>query len=156
MIMKEIERKFRVKPYWKPQDEGTYIAQGYLSVVPERTVRVRLRGDKGYLTVKGKNVGISRAEYEYEIPSKDAAELLKLCIPPVIEKRRYLEQHGGFTWEIDRFAGVNEGLTVAEIELPAVDTVFARPDWLGEEVSGDPRYYNANLVEHPYTTWKTK
>ena len=153
-MAKEIERKFLVKENWQPHTDGIQIAQGYLSTVPERTVRVRIKGDKGFLTIKGKNQGISRAEYEYEIPVKDAQELLVLAEQPVLTKTRYLEKYGDFLWEIDVFAGANEGLLVAEIELPSEDAVFVRPVWLGEEVSGDVRYYNANLIKSPYNLWK--
>ena len=151
---KEIERKFLVKENWSPGSEGLKIAQGYLSTVPERTVRVRIKGGKGYLTIKGKNQGISRAEFEYEIPVCDAEELLKMAEQPILSKTRYLEQQDGFTWEIDVFAGENQGLIVAEIELPDENTTFTAPVWLGEEVSGDVRYYNANLIKNPFSLWK--
>jgi len=153
-MAKEIERKFLVQESWQPRSAGVKIAQGYLSTVPERTVRVRIKGEKGYLTIKGKNEGISRAEFEYEIPLQDAEELLQLAEQPVLRKRRYLEQHGGSLWEIDVFAGENEGLIVAEIELPEEQAAFTKPDWLGEEVSGDVRYYNANLIKQPFSLWK--
>ena len=153
-MAKEIERKFLVQASWKPQDEGIKIAQGYLSTVPERTVRVRIKGDKGYLTIKGKNQGISRAEFEYEIPLGDAEELLKLAEQPILSKTRYLEQHGNRLWEIDVFAGENQGLVVAEVELPDEQAEFSRPDWLGQEVSGDVRYYNANLIKKPFSLWE--
>ena len=153
-MAKEIERKFLVQASWKPQDEGIKIAQGYLSTVPERTVRVRIKGDKGYLTIKGKNQGISRAEFEYEIPIGDAEDLLKLAEQPILSKTRYLEQHGNRLWEIDVFAGENQGLVVAEVELPDEQAEFSRPDWLGQEVSGDVRYYNANLIKKPFSLWK--
>ena len=153
-MAKEIERKFLVKDSWQPQSAGIKIAQGYLSTVPERTVRVRIKGDKGYLTIKGKNVGVSRAEYEYEIPRQDAEEMLQLAEQPILVKTRYLEQQGSFTWEVDVFAGENQGLVVAEIELPAEDAEFSRPAWLGQEVSGDVRYYNANLIKKPFSLWK--
>lgn len=152
----EIERKFLVNEGWQPQHEGVRIAQGYLSSIPERTVRVRIKGDKGYLTVKGRNEGIRRLEFEYEIPCEDAEALLKLCEQPLIEKMRYLEAVGGFTWEVDVFAGANAGLCVAEIELPAVDTPFEKPDWAGQEVSGDARYYNSSLIRQPYRLWKSE
>ena len=154
MMAKEIERKFLVKESWQPQAAGVQIAQGYLSTVPERTVRVRIKGDKAFLTIKGRNQGISRAEFEYEIPVSDAQELLALAEQPVLNKIRYLEKYEDFIWEIDVFAGENEGLVVAEIELPAEDADFAKPEWLGEEVSGDVRYYNANLIKSPYNLWK--
>jgi CYTH domain-containing protein len=153
-MAKEIERKFLVKAGWQPQDEGIKIAQGYLSTVPERTVRVRIKGNKGYLTIKGKNQGISRTEFEYEIPLGDAEELLKLAEQPILSKTRYLEQHGNRLWEIDVFAGENQGLVVAEVELPDEQADFSRPDWLGQEVSGDVRYYNANLIKKPFSLWK--
>ena len=153
-MAKEIERKFLVQASWQPQDEGIKIAQGYLSTVPERTVRVRIKGDKGYLTIKGKNQGISRTEFEYEIPRSHAEELLKLAEQPILSKTRYLEQHGNRLWEIDVFAGENQGLVVAEVELPDEQAEFSRPDWLGQEVSGDVRYYNANLIKKPFSLWK--
>ena len=153
-MAKEIERKFLVKDSWQPQSAGIKIAQGYLSTVPERTVRVRIKGNRGYLTIKGKNQGISRAEFEYEIPVQDAEELLQLAEQPILVKNRYLEQQGEFTWEVDVFAGENQGLVVAEIELPAEDAEFSRPAWLGQEVSGDVRYYNANLIKCPFSLWK--
>ena len=153
-MAEEIERKFLVDTSWRPQRAGTHIAQGYLCQEPERTVRVRIRGDKGYLTIKGKNKGISRLEYEYEIPLKDAEELLQLCERPLVEKTRYLEDWEGFCWEIDVFAGENAGLVVAEIELPSPTTVFSRPIWLSDEVSDDARYYNSNLIKKPYSEWK--
>lgn len=150
----EIERKFLVKEGWQPQTEGVRIAQGYLSSVPERTVRVRIKGEKGFLTVKGRNEGTRRAEFEYEIPLLDAEAMLALCEQPLIEKRRFLESYGGFTWEVDVFAGANEGLVVAEIELLTEDAAFIKPHWIGAEVSGDVRYYNSSLIHHPYREWK--
>ena len=153
-MAKEIERKFFVMESWQPQGAGMKIAQGYLSTVPERTVRVRIKDDKAFLTIKGKNEGISRVEFEYEIPVQDAEELLQLAEQPVLEKMRYLEKHGDFLWEIDVFGGDNEGLVVAEVELPTEEAVFSRPCWLGEEVSDDVRYYNANLIKMPYSLWK--
>lgn len=153
-MAREIERKFLVKDSWQPKSEGVKIAQGYLSTVPERTVRVRIKGEKGYLTIKGKNTGISRAEFEYEIPRQDAEELLAMAEQPILDKTRYLEKQGDSLWEIDVFAGENEGLVVAEVELPSEEADFERPAWLGEEVSGDVRYYNANLIKQPYSLWK--
>lgn len=152
-MAKEIEHKFLVSKGWQPAGEGIRIAQGYLCTEPERTVRVRIKGGKGYLTVKGKNQGISRLEFEYEVPVSDAEAMLKLCKEPPIEKERHLVPFGGFTWEVDVFHGANEGLIVAEIELPSETTKFARPEWVTQDVSNDPRYYNSNLSQHPYTTW---
>lgn len=156
----EIERKFRVRAGWRPDGAGEEIAQGYLSSVPERTVRVRLRGGRGYLTVKGKNGGADaarRAEFEYEIPAADARALLALAEPGVIEKERFLVPAAdGHTWEVDIFHGENEGLVVAEIELGAEDEPFARPDWLADEVTGDARYYNSNLARTPYRLWEER
>ena len=156
----EIERKFRVRAGWRPDGAGEEIAQGYLCSVPERTVRVRLRGGRGYLTVKGKNGGADaarRAEFEYEIPAADARALLALAEPGVIEKERCLvPMADGHTWEVDVFHGENEGLVVAEIELGAEDEPFARPDWLADEVTGDARYYNSSLARTPYRLWEER
>ncbi len=149
----EIERKFLVLPAWQPRDQGTYFKQGYLSSVKERVVRVRIAGDKAKLTIKGVTKGVSRAEYEYEIPLDDARELLDLCEQPLIEKRRHLDEVGGKTFEIDVFLSANQGLIVAELELQSEDEAFDKPAWLGEEVSGDERYYNNNLIAKPFTTW---
>jgi len=150
----EIERKFLVREGpWREAAAETY-RQGYLSTVKERTVRVRTINDKGYLTVKGVSVGASRLEFEYEIPVADADELLdSLCEKPLIEKKRYKLDHGGLTWEIDVFFGDNEGLIVAEVELQSEDQIFERPEWVREEVTNDPRYFNANLISNPYSNW---
>jgi len=148
----EIERKFLVID-WKPRDEGTYFKQGYLSSVKERVVRVRIAGTKAKLTVKGVTKGVSRAEYEYEIPVGDAQEMLELCEQPLIEKRRHLETVAGKTFEIDVFLGANAGLIIAELELASEVEAFEKPPWLGDEVSGDERYYNNNLILRPYSTW---
>jgi adenylate cyclase len=151
----EIERKFLVDAArWNPTGPGSLFRQGYLSSVPERTVRVRLQGERGALTIKGLTTGVTRPEYEYDIPVADARALLDLCERPLIEKTRHVEVWEGTTWEIDVFAGDNAGLVVAEVELPAEDAPFARPPWLGREVSGDPRYYNANLGKHPFARWR--
>lgn len=154
-MAKEIERKFLIKrELWQPQNQGQEIRQGYLSLDPERTVRVRTKGAKGYLTIKGKNQGISRTELEYEIPYEEACQMLEeLCLRPLVEKTRYLEQHGQQLWEIDIFAGDNEGLAVAEAELPSEDTALALPIWIDREVSGEARYYNSNLIKLPYKNW---
>ncbi len=154
-MAQEIERKFLVSSdAWRELASGTNYRQGYLSTVKERTVRVRTIDDKGYLTIKGITVGATRAEYEYEIPADEANELLdNLCERPLIEKTRYKISHGGLTWEVDEFAGDNQGLIVAEVELTAEDQEVALPDWAGEEVTGDPRYFNSNLIANPYSTW---
>ena len=130
-------------------------AKGYLNSVKERTVRIRTINDKAFLTVKGLTVGRTRLEFEYSIPYDDCVKMLdELAEKPIIEKPATRFRPGtAFTWEIDEFHGVNEGLIVAEIEVPSEDTSFEKPDWLGEEVSSDPRYFNSNLVSHPYTTW---
>jgi CYTH domain-containing protein len=154
-VAKEIERKFLVKgDDWRALAAGTRYRQGYLSTVKERTVRVRTIGDKGYLTIKGVTVGATRVEYEYEIPVADANEMLDgLCERPIIEKDRYKIPAGDDTWEVDEFLGVNQGLVVAEIELQSEEQSFARPDWVGGEVTDDPRYFNANLIAHPFSSW---
>lgn len=151
----EIERKFLLKNKdWKAQVNKSYaLKQGYLSTHPERTVRVRIKGEKGILTIKGKNEGISRAEYEYEIPLIDAEELLLVCEKPIIEKTRYEVYVNEHTWEIDVFEGVNKGLSVAEIELKSENEAFEIPEWIGVEVSNDPRYYNSSLIRAPYSSW---
>jgi CYTH domain-containing protein len=151
----EIERKFLVDPRgtWRSA-AVTRFRQGYLSMDKERTVRVRAAGDQGYLTIKGTTRGATRREYEYPIPLADAEQLLdELCEKPLIEKDRYKLDHQGLTWEVDEFFGDNQGLIVAEVELSSEDQVFARPDWLREEVTTDPRYYNANLIKHPFSHW---
>ena len=150
---KEIEKKFLVKKDVWRNVGGTYYRQGYLSSVKERTVRVRIIEDKGYLTIKGIAVGATRLEFEYEIPREDADTLLGICEQPLIEKNRTRVEHDGFIWEVDEFFGDNRGLIIAEIELQSEDQEFSRPDWVGEEVTGDSRYFNANLIKNPYTTW---
>lgn len=154
-MAQEIERKFRVKGDAVPRDvPGLPIRQGFLSTVKERTVRVRRAGDAGYLTVKGVSTGAARREYEYEIPAAEADEILDhLCERPLIEKTRYRLPHAGLTWEVDVFSGDNAGLVVAEVELQDETQTVPLPDWVGEEVTGDPRYFNANLVKHPYKDW---
>ncbi|MEN8163625.1 MAG: CYTH domain-containing protein [Acidobacteriota bacterium] len=154
-MAQEIERKYLLTgDEWKRLAEGTHYRQGYLSTVKERTVRVRTIGEKGFLTIKGITVGVSRLEFEYEIPTGDANEMLdKLCEKPIIEKHRYKIAYGGLVWEVDEFHGVNEGLVIAEVELESADQAIELPAWVGEEVSGDPRYFNANLVNNPYTNW---
>jgi adenylate cyclase len=151
----EIERKFLVKgDSWRGQDRGKRYRQGYLSTVKERTVRVRTAGDKGFITVKGVNVGATRSEYEYEIPFADANEMLdRLCEQPLVEKTRYRIPFGGLTWEVDEFEGENQGLITAEVELEDKDQAVSLPDWIRQEVTDDPRYFNSNLVAHPFSKW---
>ena len=153
-MAQEIERKFLVKGDFK--SEVFKSTQGYLSSVPERTVRVRVKGEKGFITIKGigNESGASRYEWEKEIPVEEVRELLKICEPGVIDKTRYLVKNGEFTFEVDEFYGDNEGLTVAEIELPDEQAEFNRPAWLGEEVTGDVRFYNSMLMKNPYKNWK--
>ena len=156
-MAQEIERKFLVKGDFKSEVfKSTRITQGYLSSVPERTVRVRVKGDKGFITIKGigNESGASRFEWEKEIPVEEVRELLKICEPGVIDKTRYLVKNGDFTFEVDEFYGDNDGLTVAEIELPDEQAQFNRPAWLGEEVTGDVRFYNSMLMKNPYKNWK--
>ena len=152
----EIERKFLLtSTHWKELAPGTSYRQGYLNSTKERTVRVRTIDDKGFLTIKGLSVGATRIEYEYEIPVADAEHLLdELCEKPLIEKNRYKITHRGFVWEVDEFFGENKGLIVAEIELESEDQSFDKPEWVGEEVTGDPRYFNSSLIKEPYTQWK--
>lgn len=153
---KEIERKFLViGEAWRGIAQGTLYRQGYLNSAKERTVRVRTVGDRAFLTIKGLTVGASRVEYEYEIPFEDGNFLLdNLAEKPIIEKKRYRIPQGKFVWEIDEFFGENQGLIVAEIELESEDEAFDRPEWAGQEVTGDPRYFNSNLIRHPYTRWQ--
>jgi CYTH domain-containing protein len=152
----EIERKFLVLgDGWRETAEGIAYRQGFLSTEPERTVRVRTAGDRGTITIKGKNVGARRAEFEYEIPLADAQQMLDtLCKRPLIEKVRYTLSAGAHTWEIDVFGGDNAGLVVAEIELGSEDEAFDKPGWVGDEVTADPRYFNSNLVDNPYRSWE--
>ncbi len=152
---KEIERKFLVTgDAWRSLAEGTSYRQGYLNSAKERTVRVRTIGDKAFLTVKGLTVGATRSEYEYEIPPAECNAMLDtLAEKPIIDKKRYKIPYGGLTWEVDEFFGENAGLIVAEVELESEDQAFKKPEWVGEEVTGDPRYFNSNLIKHPYTRW---
>jgi len=155
-MAQEIERKFLVTgPFVDHASKQTRIVQGYLSSVPERTVRVRIRGTQGFLTIKGIGnlSGASRYEWEREIPLEEAEQLLAICEPGVIDKVRYLVPVGAHTFEVDAFHGENEGLIVAEVELASKDDVIDRPAWLGSEVTGDARYYNSMLMKHPYTGW---
>lgn len=152
-MSKEIERKFLVRGDFKSQAfRSERIMQGYLSSVPERTVRVRIKGNEGFLTIKGQSnaSGLTRYEWEKEIPVDEARELLQLSEPGMIVKTRYLVQVGKHVFEVDEFYGENVGLILAEIELQSEDEPFEKPEWLGKEVTGDPRYYNAMLSKKPY------
>ena len=151
----EIERKFLVQNNsWRILASGTQYRQGYLNSAKERTVRVRTIDDKGFLTIKGITTGASRTEYEYEIPAADADAILSdLCEKPLIEKSRYKIDYEGFVWEVDEFFGENQGLIVAEVELESEDQKFEKPEWIGDEVTGDPKYFNSNLINHPYLKW---
>ena len=151
---KEIERKYLVRgEAWRKLAQGVRYRQGYLSTVKERTVRVRTVDDRGYLTVKGVTVGATRKEFEYDIPRADAALLLEMCEQPLVEKVRYKIPFGGLTWEVDEFEGANQGLVVAECELSSEDQRIELPPWIGEEVTADPRYFNSNLIAHPFSKW---
>lgn len=153
----EIERKFLVKGEYKHLASKSYrIAQGYLSTSSGRTVRVRIKGDKGYLTIKGmrSTSGLSRYEWEKEIPVNEARELLALCKPTIIDKTRYEVVFEGQTYEVDEFYGANEGLTVAELELESEDATFTKPDWLGEEVTQQKCYNNSYLSKIPFSEWE--
>ena len=152
---KEIERKFLLKnDNWKSEfTSRTIIKQGYLSTKKERTVRVRILGEKGFLTIKGESVGMTRLEFEYEIPVQEAEELLQLCKKPFIEKERFIVSMGKLKWEIDIFEGDNEGLRIAEVELEDENQAVEIPDWIGEEVTFDNRYFNSSLVKLPFKDW---
>jgi CYTH domain-containing protein len=155
--MLEIERKFLVTSaaFKEVAQKATRITQGYLSTDPERTVRVRIKGEKGFLTIKGKSndSGTTRVEVEEEIAVDKAQTLLSMCLPGVIDKTRYEYTEGNPTWEIDEFYGDNEGLTIAEIELNAEEEDFTTPEWIGKEVTGDNKYYNSQLSENPFKNW---
>lgn len=151
----EIERKFLVlgeswKQTWSCKKT---IRQGYLNLNPKRTVRVRLVDDVAFLTIKGMSSGATRTEFEYPIPVHEAQELLQMCEGPLLEKERFMIHHEGLVWELDAFMGDNEGLVVAEVELSAEDEEIAFPAWVGVEVTGNPDYYNASLIQRPYTSW---
>ena len=151
----EIERKFLTSSdAWRLLGEPVLLRQGYLNADPARTVRVRIEGDAGVLTIKSKNTGATRGEWEYAIPLPDAEALLDtLCERPLVEKYRRRIDFAGFTWEVDEFLGENAGLVVAEIELPSEHAAFDRPDWIGREVTGEKRYYNSSLIGSPYSQW---
>lgn len=150
----EIERKFLVdKNKWTPNGAGKKLVQVYLGVAPNPTVRVRIAGDKAFLTIKGRSETISRPEFEYEIPMPDALEMMNLAITHAVEKTRHEVLYEGFCWQVDVFSGKNEGLILAEIELKSEDQYFTQPDWILEEVSADSRYYNSWLAENPFSEW---
>lgn len=157
-MAQEIERKFLVTDLsWRQSAEGKLYRQGYLPTRNLTTVRVRVAGDRGYLTIKGPTNGVSRLEFEYDIPLADAEDMLdNLCEPPLVEKRRYRIDVGDHLWEVDEFLGENAGLVLAEVELTSEDESFDLPAWAGEEVSHDARYYNANLAKNPYRTWESR
>lgn len=152
---REIERKFLLAgDDWRSLGKGIHYRQGYLNSSRERTVRVRTINEKGFLTIKGITVGATRIEYEYEIPKEECNAMLdELVEKPIIEKRRYKVDYKGLTWEIDEFFGENQGLIVAEVELESENQKFEKPQWIGKEVTGDPRYFNSNLIHHPYGKW---
>lgn len=154
----EIERKFLlVGDAWRALGTPSLMRQGYLSDDPARTVRVRIEGGRATLTIKGKSEGATRAEFEYDIPVDEAAQLLDhLCKRPLIEKTRRRIEVDGHTWEVDEFLGENAGLVVAEIELASEQEAFTRPDWIGKEVTGDARYFNSSLIRTPYSQWKNQ
>ncbi|MBZ9629592.1 CYTH domain-containing protein [Salegentibacter sp. LM13S] len=155
--MQEIERKYLVvsNDFRKEACKNSGIKQGFLNTDPERTVRLRITGEKAFLTIKGKSSknGLTRFEWEKEIDKKEAEALFELCEPGIIEKTRYLVKAGNFIFEIDEFHGKNEGLIVAEIELNKETDVFQKPKWLGKEVTGDVKYYNSQLSKNPYKNW---
>jgi adenylate cyclase len=150
----EIERKFLLAgDGWRALGEPVLLRQGYLCNEPARVVRVRIEGDAACITIKGKSSGATRGEWEYPIPLGDANELLALCEQPLVEKYRRKIEFGGNVWEIDQFLGANQGLVLAEIELSSEDQAFDKPDWIGEDVTHDSRYYNSNLVKNPFSSW---
>lgn len=158
-MSQEIEKKFLVKGDFKAcAFKAVHITQGYLSSIPERTVRIRIKEDRGFITVKGKSndSGATRFEWEKEIAAEDAKALMNLAEPGVIDKTRYLIKNtdGVHTWEVDEFYGDNLGLIVAEVELSDENEPFDKPSWLGEEVTGDPKYFNSMLMKNPYKNWK--
>ncbi|MCG8324854.1 MAG: CYTH domain-containing protein [Thiotrichales bacterium] len=152
----EIERKFLVQDEtWRGHVvRSCHYKQGYMSSNQACSIRVRIEADRAFLNIKSATLGITRKEYDYEIPISDASEILEsLCEKPLLEKTRYFVEHGAHTWEIDEFSGDNEGLVVAEVELDDPDEKPELPDWIGREVSDDPRYYNVCLIKNPYTAW---
>ena len=154
-MSQEIERKFLLRDErWRALGQGVTMRQGYLSTDPDRVVRVRIAGDAAFLTIKSRMVGVTRGEWEYPLPLAEAQTLLaSLCLQPIIDKLRYRIVHAGMVWEVDEFFGDNAGLVVAEIELAAEDQAFDKPDWIAAEVTDDARYFNSNLLKHPYRKW---
>ena len=157
-MAKEIERKFIVNTdHWRPADSGIHIRQGYLPISGKTVVRIRISGDRAWLTLKGENKGMVRQEFEYPIPLPDAGQILEnLCVRPFIEKTRYPVKFAGADWSVDVFEGDNAGLVVAEIELLSEDQKIILPPWAGAEVTDDPRYYNSSLNAHPYSTFRPR
>lgn len=150
----EIERRFLVKgDHWRTLGNPCEYHQGYLSVEPDRVVRVRIVGDQAWLTLKAKVTDVSRHEFEYSIPKEDALTILDTMCPMQVKKQRTTISHAGHVWEVDEFFGANAGLVLAEIELPSEDTCFDRPDWLGREITSDGRFTNAHLAHNPYSSW---
>ena len=155
-MAREIERKFLVTGDFRQEaSESFRLIQGYISTDPDRTVRVRIKGGQGFLTIKGRSSadGLSRYEWEKEIPLQEAQELMRICEPGMIDKTRYLVQSGKHVFEVDEFYGENEGLTIAEVELASEDEPYVKPDFVGEEVTGDVRYYNSFLMKIPFKRW---
>lgn len=152
-MAKEIERKFLTTGEQWRTATPIYYCQGYLNRDKQRTVRVRIAGDKAMLTVKGLTTGASRDEFEYDIPIDDAKSMLAMCEQPLIEKNRRIVHHEGLDWDVDEFLGLNEGLIVAEVELESENQVFQTPKWVGDEVTNDPRYFNSSLSSKPFTKW---
>ena len=152
-MAKEIERKFLTTDEQWRTATPIYYCQGYLNRDKQRTVRVRIAGDKAMLTVKGLTTSASRDEFEYDIPIDDAKSMLAMCEQPLIEKNRRIVHHEGLDWEVDEFLGLNEGLIVAEVELESENQVFQTPKWVGDEVTNDPRYFNSSLSSKPFTKW---
>lgn len=152
----EIERKFLLKDdSWRGLGQGRHYRQGYLVTAQDRSVRVRTVDDQGFITVKGATRGATRLEFEYPVPLADAEAMLKLCVGPIIEKTRYRIPFEHKVWEVDEFEGDNRGLITAEVELHSEQEPVKIPSWIGKEVTDDPSYFNSNLVNHPYNTWKS-
>lgn len=153
-MAQETERKFLVtNEDWRIMAPPVHYIQGYLTTDPERTIRVRIAGNRGYLTIKGKVESFTRQEFEYEIPVSDARKLMKLSVTQPVEKFRSKIPFEGKIWEVDEFVAANEGLIMAEIELDSEDEKFELPPWIGEEVTGDPRYFNSYLAKNPFSKW---